>query len=74
MLAKGERPSVPQGKPIQVKEVRGIPVVDKTEVPAGLPEQPGKVRPMAQTDKQAVKTQVAAEQPPSCHVTQRVNG
>lgn len=64
LLAKGERPDTPQGRPIQVKEVNDIPVVDKTEVPQGLPEQPGKVRAMAQTDKQAVKTQIAAEQPP----------
>ena len=64
MLAKGERPSVPQGKPIQVKEVNDIPVVDKTEVPQGLPEQPGTVRVTTQADPQAIKTQAAAEQPP----------
>lgn len=64
MLVKGERPDVPQGKPIRVKEVTDIPVVDKTEVPTGLPEQPGIVRATTQTDNQAVKTQMAAEQPP----------
>lgn len=55
---------VVDGKKIEVQQPRDIPVVDKTEVPQGLPEQPGKVRAMAQTDNQAVKTQVAAEQPP----------
>ena len=55
---------VVDGKKIEVEQPRDIPVVDKTEVPQGLPEQPGKVRAMAQTDKQAVKTQIAAEQPP----------
>jgi hypothetical protein len=64
LLSRGEQPDVPQGKPIQVREVKNIDVVDKTEVPQGLPEQPGKVRAATQTDKQAVRTQVEAEQPP----------
>lgn len=58
--AEGKAPSTPP----KIKVPEDIPVVDKTEVPQGLPEQPGTVRAMAQTDKQATKTQIAAEQPP----------
>lgn len=50
LLAKGDTTQeAPVGKPITVKEVKGIPVVDKTEptvVPAAnTPETPGTVRP-----------------------------
>ena len=58
--AEGKAPSTPP----KIKVPEDIPVVDKTEVPQGLPEKPGTVRATAVTDKQAIKTQMAAEQPP----------
>lgn len=63
MLAKGERPDVPQGKPIQVKEVKGIDVTDKTEVPTNLPETPGQVRVTEATAPMAAKSEAVAQQP-----------
>lgn len=65
MLARGERPDVPEGRPIQVPEERGIDVVDRTDVPTNLPETPGTVRVTTQADPQATRTQAAAEQPPT---------
>ena len=62
-IARDAQPPV-NGKKIEVQQPRDIPVVDKTVVPQGLPEQPGTVRATTQTDKQAIKTQMAAEQPP----------
>lgn len=54
---------VPAGRPIAVKEVKGIPVQDKTVLPAGLPETPGTVRPIEQTSPMTAKTEAAASAP-----------
>lgn len=43
LIAKGEQPAAPEGRPIVVKQATGIPVTDIT-VPTGLPETPGAVR------------------------------
>jgi len=63
LLAKGEQVDAPIGKPIAVKQVNSIDVIDKTEVPKGLPETPGTVRTTTKADPQSAKTQLAAEQP-----------
>lgn len=45
LLDKGEQPPAETpGRPINVKEVKSIPVEDKTVVPTDLPETPGRVR------------------------------
>lgn len=58
-----DAPAPTDGRKIEVQQPRDIPVVDETIVPQGLPEKPGTVRATAVTDKQAIKTQMAAEQP-----------
>lgn len=67
LLAKGDQTAeAPVGRPIQVKQVNGIPVVDKTEVPTNLPETPGQVR--ATSSAAPANTEaavVAAQTPPS---------
>ncbi len=65
LLAKGEQPDTPVGKPIAVKEVKPIEVIDKTNVPKDLPETPGTVRTTTSTDPLAAKTQLAAKQTPT---------
>jgi hypothetical protein len=61
LLAKGDQTEEPQlGSPIQVKQVTGIPVEDRSVVPQGLPETPGQVRVTQATDPNAVRTQAAA--------------
>jgi len=63
LLAKGERPDVPEGQPIVVKTVNGIDVVDNTNVPQNLPEVPGTVRVTEQTSPMAAKTEAVANTP-----------
>lgn len=62
-IARDAPPPV-NGKKIEVQQPRDIPVVDETVVPQGLPEKSGTVRATTVADKQATKTQMAAEQPP----------
>lgn len=65
LAAKGERPDVPVGRPIEVKEAKGIPVRDETVVPVDLPETPGQVRVTeARAPMQAKSEVVAAQAPP----------
>ena len=64
MLAKGEQAPVPEGRPIAVKSVQGIDVMDNTKVPTGLPETPGKVRAIESTAPSNVKSAVAAASTP----------
>lgn len=63
LLAKGEQPEVPIGKPITVKESKGIPVRDETMAPQGLPEQPGMVRATTATAPAKAETEAIASQP-----------
>lgn len=63
LLAKGEQVDVPIGKPIRVKEVKGIDVKQVTDVPTNTPEVPGTVRVSSQTDPMAAKTQAVANAP-----------
>lgn len=63
LLNKGEQPPVPEGRPIAVKEVKGIPVQDRTVVPQNLPETPGQVRPTVQTSPNDVKSEAVANAP-----------
>lgn len=63
MLAKGERPDVPEGKKIEVKEVKSIPVRDETVAPQGLPETPGQVRATTATAPAKAKSEAIASQP-----------
>lgn len=65
LIAKGEQPDLPTGRPIQVKEVKGISVADKTDIPQNLPETPGKVRvTQATAPSNAKSAAVAAETSP----------
>lgn len=63
MLARGEQPEVPVGRPIEIKQATGIPVRDETVVPTGLPETPGAVRTTTQTAPMEAKTEAAANAP-----------
>lgn len=64
MLAKGDTTEEPPvGRPIQVQEVKGIPVRDETVVPTNLPETPGEVRATATADPNAVKSEAVANAP-----------
>lgn len=63
LLAKGEPVDAPDGRPITVKEVRGIPVTDETVVPTGLPETPGTVRATTQTSPMQAKSEAVANAP-----------
>ena len=63
LLAQGERPDVPVGRPITVKEIKGIPVRDETNVPQNLPETPGTVRVTEATAPMAVKSEAVANAP-----------
>lgn len=63
LLARGERPSTPEGRPITVKQATGINVIDKTEVPQNLPEAPGTVRVTTQTSPNNVKSEAVANAP-----------
>lgn len=66
LLAQGEQPPVPEGRPIQVKQVNSIPVVDRTDVPVNMPETPGQVRPTAQAAPNTAKSaEIATQTPPS---------
>ncbi|MES2367785.1 MAG: hypothetical protein V4563_18050 [Pseudomonadota bacterium] len=67
LLTKGDQTAEPPvGRPITVKQVTGIPVVDKTVVPQGLPETPGTLRPTTATAPANAKAEaVAAQTPPS---------
>lgn len=64
MLAKGEQPDVPIGRPIEVKQATGIPVTDQTVVPQGLPEKPGTVRAIEATAPSNAKAAAAAVETP----------
>lgn len=64
LLAKGDQTEeAPVGRPIQVKEAKGIPVRDETVVPTDLPETPGQVRVTEATAPMAAKTEAAANAP-----------
>lgn len=63
LLSQGERPPLPEGRPITVKEVKGIDVIDKTEVSQNLPEVPGTVRVTSQTSPMVAKSEAVANQP-----------
>jgi hypothetical protein len=63
LIDKGERPTAEPGRPIVVKQARGIPVTDQTVVPTDLPETPGTVRTTTQTSPMAAKTEAAANAP-----------
>lgn len=63
LLNKGEQAPAPQGKPIAVKEVKGIPVTDQTNIPTDLPETPGTVRPTTATAPMQAKSEAAASVP-----------
>lgn len=55
---------VPEGMKIDVREVKNIPVEDKTVVPMDLPEDPGTVRATSAADiNNARSAEVAARQP-----------
>lgn len=63
MLAKGAQTNIPDGRPINVQEVKGIHVLDKTDIPQNLPETPGKVRlTEAAAPNEAKSEAVAAQQ------------
>lgn len=63
LLAKGEQVPAPEGSPIAVKQVTGIPVTDQTVVPQGLPETPGTVRTTAATAPANQEAAIAAQTP-----------
>jgi len=65
LLNKGERADAPEGRPIAIKEAKGIDVIDQTNVPQNLPETPGTVRVTTATEPTKVKSQVAASQLPA---------
>lgn len=65
MLNKGEQAPVPEGRPITVKQVTGIPVTDQTVVPQGLPEKPGTVRATESTAPSNAKSAAVAAQTPA---------
>lgn len=66
LLAKGEQPTAEPGRPITVKQAKGISVRDDTVVPTKLPETPGKVRATSSTEPTKARTEaVAAQTPPS---------
>lgn len=68
MLARGEQPEVPEGRPngrlIKVKEAKSIPVRDETVIPTNLPETPGQVRVTEAKSPNNVKSEVVAQQLP----------
>lgn len=64
LLAKGEQPDVPTGRPIEIKQVKGIDVVDQTNVPQNLPETPGQVRVTEQASPMAARSEAVATQTP----------
>lgn len=66
LLTQGDTSvTAPTGRPISVKQVTGIPVVDKTVdvPPANLPETPGTVRPTAATAPANAEAAAVAAQP-----------
>lgn len=62
MLARGEQPEAPIGRPITVKQATGIPV-EQVTAPTGLPETPGTVRATTQTSPMAARTEAVANAP-----------
>lgn len=71
-LAKGEQPTAPEGRPITVKQVNGINVVDNTNVPQNLPETPGTVRVTEATALSNAKSEAIAAQTPPPAATKAV--
>lgn len=63
LLAKGEQPDAPIGRPIQIKEAKGIPVRDETVVPTDLPETPGQVRVTNTAAPMQAKSEAVANAP-----------
>lgn len=63
LLVRGERPDAPLGKPIQVKQVTGIPVTDQNVIPTDLPEVPGTVRATTQISPMQAKSEAVANTP-----------
>lgn len=54
---------LPKGKPIEVKQVSGIDVIENTNVPQNLPETPGTVRATTATAPSNVKSEAVANAP-----------
>lgn len=65
LLNRGEQPPVDEGRPIDVKEVKSIPVTDQTVVPTDLPETPGRVRLTEATAPANAEAQAVAAQMPA---------
>lgn len=64
MLSKGDTTEdAPVGRPIEIKEAKGIPVRDETVVPTDLPETPGQVRVTETTAPMATKSEAVANAP-----------
>lgn len=63
LLSKGEQTPLPEGSPIAVKQITGIPVTDQTVVPTGLPETPGTVRATTATAPANQEAAIAAQTP-----------
>lgn len=70
MLAKGERPDAPNGKPVKVEESKSVPIRDETVVPKDLPETPGEVRATAQDSPMQNKSEAAATKPVTRSIAQ----
>ncbi len=62
-MPTADEPVAP-GQKIEVKQVNGIDVMDKTDVPTNLPETPGKVRVTTQTSPSIAKSEAVAATPP----------
>lgn len=63
LLKQGEQAPQELGKPIRVKEVKGIDVKQVTDVPTNMPEVPGTVRVTTKTDPVQARTEAIAAQP-----------
>lgn len=71
LLAKGDQTAdQPVGSPIQVKEVKGIPVQDQSTVPEGLPNTPGTVKPTTAAAPTQAETATVAKTPTVAAPTQ----
>lgn len=70
LLARGEQSAMPEGRPIAVKQINGIPVNDGSVVPTGLPETPGTVRATSQVSPMAAKSEAIANAPVVARPTQ----
>jgi hypothetical protein len=62
LLNNGEQAPADTGRPIAVKQVKGIDVTDQTNVPQNLPEKPGTVRVTESTAPSNAKSEAVAAQ------------